>query len=283
MRRNRSAKFSWTGKRVLITGGSSGIGKQIAADLLRLGASVGIVADGKDRLQAAEMELRQIAPYVWSHRCDIANLGEVRAMTAAYRERFGAPDVLINNAGYAVYYAFEQMSSEEIYRLFQVNLVGAAFVTREFLPDMIRAGGGHIVMMASIAGRIPMTPCGVYSASKHGLVALSELVQIETRRSNIAVHVICPGRVETDFFSHQSFRRRRHRPESTRTIPIDAVSKAVITAVRRNTFLTYVPRHYGILAWFAATAPTVFKPFWHRLMTSRVESVLSGPDDRTAE
>jgi short-subunit dehydrogenase len=280
---NRSAKFHWTGQRVLITGGSSGIGKQIAADLLRLGATVGIVAEDDNRLQAAEAALKQISPQVWSHRCDVANLSDVRAMTGAYRERFGAPNVLINNAGYAVYYAFEQMSSEEIYRLFQVNLVGAAFVTREFLPDMIRAGGGHIVMMASIAGRIPMTPCSVYSASKHGLVALSELVQIETRRSSIAVHVICPGRVETDFFAHESFRRRPPRPESTRTIPIDAVSQAVIRAVRRNRFLTYVPWRYGILAWFAAAVPPLFKPFWHRLMTSRVESILSGSEDHAAE
>ena len=111
--------------------------------------------------------------------------------------------------GYAVYYTFEQMPPEEIHRLFDVNLVGAALVTREFLPDMIRAGGGDVVMVASIAGRIPMTPCGVYSASKHGLVALAELLQIETARFNIRVHVVCPGRVETDFFSHESFQAAR--------------------------------------------------------------------------
>ena len=124
-------------------------------------------------------------PDVWSYACDIAVLDEVRAMARAYRERFDAPEVLINNAGYAVYYTFEQMPSEEIHRLFDVNLIGAALVTRELLPDMIRTGGGRVVMMASIAGRIPMTPCGVYSASKHGLVALAELLQVETARFNI--------------------------------------------------------------------------------------------------
>ena len=101
-----------------------------------------------------------------------------------------------------------RLPSEEIQRLFQVNLVGAALVTREFLPDMIRAGGGDVVMIASIAGRIPMTPCGVYSASKHGLVALAELLRVEVARFNVRVHVVCPGRVETDFFSHESFRQR---------------------------------------------------------------------------
>jgi short-subunit dehydrogenase len=127
-------------------------------------------------------------------------------MAQAYRDRFDAPEVLINNAGYAVYYTFDHMPSEEINRLIDVNLVGAALVTREFLTSMIGAGGGRIVMMASIAGRIPITPCSVYGASKHALVALADLLRIETSRFNMKVHVVCPGRVETDFFSHHSFK-----------------------------------------------------------------------------
>jgi short-subunit dehydrogenase len=258
---------------VLITGGSSGIGKHLAEDLLRRGAHVGIVAHDVDKLGSAESALKQVSPEVWSHACDVAVLDDVRAMARAYRERFDAPDVLVNNAGYAVYYTFESMRSEEIHRLFEVNLVGAALVTREFLPDMIRAGGGHIVMMASIAGRIPMTPCSVYSASKHGLVALAELLQVETSRFNLQVHVVCPGRVETDFFSHESFKARAHRPETARTIPIESVSRGVIDAVERGRFMTNIPRSYGLLVWLAGALPLVFKPLWHRLMASRVESV----------
>lgn len=265
--------FRWAGRRVLITGGSSGIGKQVAADLLRKGAHVGIVADDPDKLDKAASELQQISSNVWSRACDVAVLDDVRAMARDYRQSVDAPDVLINNAGYAVYYTFEQTPAEEIQRLFQVNLVGAALVTREFLPDMIRAGGGHVVMMASIAGRIPMTPCGVYSASKHGLVALAEILKIETARFNVNVHVVCPGRVETDFFAHESFQTRAHRPESARTIPIELVSHAVTAAVARNRFMTYVPWYYGLLAWLAAAAPWVFKPLWHRLMSSRVEDL----------
>ena len=63
--------------------------------------------------------------------------------------------------------------------------------------------------------------------------------------------MVCPGRVETDFFSHESFKARAHRPETTRTIPIEAVSQAVIEAVERNRFMTYVPRYYGFLVWLA--------------------------------
>jgi short-subunit dehydrogenase len=269
--------FRWSGRRVLITGGSSGIGKHLAGDLLRKGASVGIVADDPVKLSRAETELRHISSDVWAHACDVAVLDDVRSMAADYRRKFEAPDVLINNAGYAVYYTFEQTPSDQIQHLFQVNLVGAAIVTREFLPDMIRAGGGHIVMMASIAGRIPMTPCGVYSASKHGLVALAELLAIETARFNVKLHVVCPGRVETDFFAHESFQARAHRPETTRTIPVEAVSRAVMGAVDRDHFMTYVPWYYGMLPWLAAAAPGLVKPFWHRLMRSRIDDVYAAP------
>jgi short-subunit dehydrogenase len=265
-------QFNWAGRRTLITGGSSGIGKHLASELLLRGARVGIVSNDADKLRAAEAELKQLSPDVWSHPCDVSVLDDVQEMARAYRDRFDAPDVLVNNAGYAVYQTFEQTRPEEIHRLFDVNLAGAALVTREFLPGMIRAGGGHIVMMASIAGRIPMTPCGVYSASKHGLVALAELLQIEIARFHVRIHVVCPGRVETDFFSHESFKVRAHRPESTRTIPIESVTRAVIDAVSGNRFMTYVPRYYGLLAWFAAAMPLLFRPLWHRLMASRVES-----------
>ncbi len=77
-------------------------------------------------------------------------------MTRSVREKWQALDVLVNNAGYAVYpRTFEQLSAEEIHRLVDVNFVGAALVTRELLPDLIRADGGRVVMIASIAGRIP--------------------------------------------------------------------------------------------------------------------------------
>lgn len=265
----------WANRRVLITGGSSGIGKQVASDLLRAGAEVGIVADNPARLSAAAAELREIFPGVWSHVCDVARLDDVRQMARAYEQRFGAPEVLINNAGYAVYRTFEQMSSEEIRRLVDVNLSGAAVVTRELLPAMIRAGGGHVVMIASIAGRVPMTPCGVYSASKHGMVALAELLRVEAARFNVRIHIVCPGRVETPFFEHESFQRRAHRPESERTIPIETVSRAILDAVTADRRMTYVPRYYGPLVWLAQAMPLLFRPLWRRLMTSRVEALYS--------
>jgi short-subunit dehydrogenase len=91
----------------------------------------------------------------------------------------------------------------------------------------------------------------------------------------VQVHVICPGRVETEFFAHESFTRRTHRAETTRTIPIAAVSRAVLDAINRRRFMTYVPRHYAVLAWMAVALRPLFWLFWRRLLTARVESFYS--------
>jgi short-subunit dehydrogenase len=116
----------------------------------------------------------------------------------------------------------------------------------------------------------------MYSAAKHGLVAFAELLAVETARFNVRVHVVCPGRVETDFFAHESFKTRTLRAESTHTIPIEAVSRAVIEGIGRGRFMTYVPRHYALLSWVAGALPLVFRPLWHRLLAARVESVYAG-------
>jgi short-subunit dehydrogenase len=172
-----------------------------------------------------------------------------------------------------VYQAFEEMDLEEIARLIQVNFAGACFVTRAFLPSMAEAGRGHVVMMASIAGRLAMTPCGIYSAAKHGMVAFAETLRAEVSRHGIGVHVICPGRVETDFFQHQTFVQRAPRPEAQRAIPVESVARATIDAVGHDRFLTYRPRVYGLIVWLAQTMPLLSRPLLQRLMRARVASL----------
>ncbi len=264
---------AFSGKHVFITGGSSGIGRRLAADLLERGAHVSIASDRADRLEQARRELAAIAPRVEAFACDIAELAQIKRAAAAYLDRFGAPDILVNNAGYAVYRTIEEMESEEIDRLLRVNLNGACLVTREFLPSMIAAGRGNVVLIASIAGRVTMTPCGPYSVAKHGLVAFGEILRAELDRFRVNVHVVCPGRVETDFFSHESFRSRAPRRETEWTIPIERVSEAVIDAIGRNRFLTYVPGSYGPLVWLTRALPFISQPLIRRIMRARVASV----------
>ena len=259
-------------KKVLITGGSSGIGKRLAADLLRAGANVIVVADEPGRLRDAVKELSAISPLVTGVACDVGDRDRVRAMRDQVLEWYGCPDILINSAGFATYKTFAAMEIEEIERLVNVNLVGAMRCTRAFLPHMIERRSGAIVNMASIAGRLVMTPNGTYSAAKHGLVAWSETLRYELAGSGIQVNVICPGRVETPFFDHESFRTRGPRVEARYTITVEDVSRATRRAISRNRFITYMPRVLGLLVWLTNALPFVVKPLYGMLLTSRIRS-----------
>jgi short-subunit dehydrogenase len=260
-------------EKVLITGGSSGIGKQLAADYLKRGAHVTIVSNDAAKLRSARAELSGISSSICALECDVAVLAEVRRMAVEYLRRFGPPDVLVSNAGFAVYRLFQEMTGEEIERLLAVNLLGGCLITREFLPAMAMAGRGHLVVMASIAGRLVMTPCGVYSAAKHGLVAWAHTLKLELQGTGVRVHVICPGRVETDFFAHESFVQRERRAETHFTSPVETVARATMTAIEKNRFMTYVPRSFSLLVWLAHSFPFPIRVLLDRLMEARVRSL----------
>ena len=192
-----------------------------------------------------------------------------------YRARFDAPEVLINNAGYTIYETFG-IPLEEIRRLFDVNLTGAALVTREFLPDMIPSrwrGHRH--------DRIDRRPC----SDKAPVWRLLGVEAWHGGAGGVAAgrdgtfQRACAGGVSWSrrhqFFLLATFRRRARRPESTRTVQIGKriISRSIVRAIARNRFLTYVPGYYALIPWLAAALPIVFRPIWHRLLTSRVESV----------
>jgi uncharacterized protein len=260
------------GSTVLITGGSSGIGKQLALDMARQGARVAIVALDERRLHEAEAELRGVTAEVFAVPGDVTRQDDVDRLAVAVRERLGEVDVLVNNAGFAVYRTFEETDIEELCRLADVNLIGAIRCTRAFLPGMVARRRGHIVNMSSLAGRIPITPNAVYGASKHGLVALSDALRYELHDMNVRVHVICPGRVETPFFDHETFRTRTPRAETRYTVTVEQISRATLRAIETGRFMTYVPWTLGVVAWSVNALPWLTRPLLGRLMVARVRS-----------
>ena len=260
-------------KLILITGGSSGIGKHLAADMLRSGATVIVVGERADRLDKAIEELSAISPKVFGQRCDVGTCDDILRMRDQVLQTHGCPDVLINNAGFATYRTFEETEPKEIERLVSVNLLGAMRCTQAFLPQMIARGSGAIVNMASIAGRLIITPNATYGAAKHALVAWSEALRYELARFNIQVNVICPGRVETPFFDHETFQNRVPRAETRFTITLEDISRATRRAIANNQFMTYVPRTLGFLVWLTNAVPFLVKPIYGRLIRARIKSI----------
>jgi short-subunit dehydrogenase len=272
-RRSEEALRAYYANRlVAITGGSSGIGFAIAERIVRLGARVVLVADGQERLAAAVRELGERSVRVSSIVCDVGDSVEVRRAVAELRSEHGVPDVLINNAGFAVYRTFQQSDSVEIERLVRVNFAGHILFAKEVLDGMIERRSGHIVNIASVAGLFTLTPNAVYCASKSGIVAWTRALRVELGRYGVGVSVVCPGRVETPFFDHESFRRRKARRETRLTTTVPTVVESVLDAIHRNREIVIVPRYWS---WFARAL--VLVPFGlrahHALLRRRVDDL----------
>jgi short-subunit dehydrogenase len=258
---------------VLITGGSSGIGKQLAADMIAAGDTVAIVAHQEPQLRAAERELAQIGPHVRAILCDVRRDEDVKRAVDGMLAEFGRIDVLVNNAGYAVYRAFEQSSTDEVLDIIDVNLSGSVRFIKACLPSMIAQKAGQIVNIASIAGKMILTPNAAYGGAKHGIVALSEALDYELEQFGIGVTVICPGRVETSFFDHETFQKRAHRKETQLTTSVEKVSQTIIDAINRRKRLVFVPSYWRYVAAAHSSLAWVFKPAYRVLMRQRMRSL----------
>ncbi len=258
------------GKRVVITGGSSGIGKAIAVRLLTSANTVTIVGHDARNVDAAVTELRGASAPVTGLVADIGDPSAVKRL-ANDLLRDGAPDVLLNNAGFGVYRTFEASSADEIDRLLAVNLTGHVQLTKLLLAPMIARRSGAIGFMASIAGRLPITPNATYCAAKHGMMGMAAALRHELRRFEISVTAICPGRVETPFFSDPTFAERTRGPETRTSVAVGVVAKATIRALERGRAVCYIPRTLGLAAWLYETAPFVMNPLFDRILEKRIE------------
>ena len=263
----------FAGKLVVVTGGTSGIGFALAEELLRRGAKVAVLSDKPESVSAALEKLRAGGRPVDGYVCDIGLPHSVTETCARITATHGTPDVLINNAGYAIYRTFEQEEIDEVERLMNVNFGGAVRVTKAFLDGMVKRRSGHIVNVASIAAALPLTPCAMYGAAKHGMLGWSRCIAPELARFDIDITVVLPGRVKTNFFDHETFQRRLHRKETEMTVPMETVVNATLDAMLRRRSTVYVPWHYGLLAWaYNSLGPLVRRPF-DRLLRSRIDDL----------
>ncbi len=180
--------------RVLITGGSKGIGRALAASLIERGSRVAVTARHADRLEAAAKELGALAiPGDVSREEDAT-----RAVDRTVKE-FGGLDLLVNNAAGAVYAPLTEMDPERFRQVLEVNVTGAMLVTRAAAPHFIRQESGNIVNVSSTAGYKGYPGGSAYVASKFALRGLTECWRAELRPHNVRVMLVSPSEVQTNF------------------------------------------------------------------------------------
>lgn len=208
----RQRDFDWQGKRVVVVGGSRGLGLVIARQLAGAGARLALTARTADTLERAAEELRQYGVEVIAAPCDIGKREQVDQFMDQVLAEFGGVDVLINVAGIITVGPVEAMTPEDFYEAMQTNCWGALHTTLAVLPSMRAAGWGRIVNVASIGGKRAVPHMLPYAASKFALVGLSNGLRAELKQENIFVTTACPSLMRTGSPRHAIF-KGKHREE----------------------------------------------------------------------
>lgn len=192
----------------VVTGASSGIGWATAVAFARRGSTVVAAARRKDRLDELVAGIEARGGSAVAVPCDVAERSQVSALAERVLGEFGRCDVLVNNAGISQRGPFADIALDQIERVVRVNYLGVLYGTKAFLPAMLDAGRGHVVNVASLAGRFATPGSGVYSSTKHAVVAFSESLHYELHGTGILVTAVNPGFVETEGFPHRGAERR---------------------------------------------------------------------------
>jgi len=192
------------GKVALVTGASRGIGLAIARTLGRMGAKLALCARDPARLAAATAEFERAGIPAHAIPTDVTRSADLRSLVQKTEESLGPIEILVNNAGIGYFAPVQEAAEANWDAVLDTNLKAVFLLSRLVAPGMIERRGGHIVNIASLAGKNAFAGGGIYCASKWGLLGLTQCMAEDLRAYGIRVCAICPGSVATDFSPHSA-------------------------------------------------------------------------------
>jgi NAD(P)-dependent dehydrogenase (short-subunit alcohol dehydrogenase family) len=249
------------GKRCLVTGAASGIGRATAIALAARDAELYLTDVQVEKLQGVAEEIGAGGGKVAQAKAiDLADHDAVVAMAADIHAAHGSMDVVLNIAGISTWGTIERLEHRHWQRLIDVNLMGPISVLECYVPPMIEAGrGGHIVNVSSAAGLFGLPWHAAYSASKFGLRGVSEVLRFDLRRHGIGVSLVCPGAVKTPLVETvEIVGADRERPEVRKMVTRferrakspEQVAGRIISAIEKNRYLVFTSADIRIGYWF---------------------------------
>ena len=258
-------------KVVLITGASSGIGKESAIEFAKLGANIILVSRSMDKLEQVANELKKFNVITLICQCDVSDKNQVKEMSKIVLEKFNLVDVLVNNAGFAIYGSVSELSINEIESQMETNYFGMIYCIKNFLPSMLEKKSGHIVNVASVAASFGLPGISSYCASKFAMLGFSEGLKHELKNSGVGITVVSPIMVRTNFFEHPSFQKMpKFSPTS---LSSKTVAKAILKASNSTRLEIIVPSVARIAVWMKNTFPYLINPVLGKAFKKQLDSM----------
>jgi short-subunit dehydrogenase len=225
------------GKKALVSGAASGIGRAIALRLAQEGAQLFLVDIDQSGMAETAAEARRAGVEVITRRCDMSQPQDVSSTVAEVLSRWNGVDILVNNAGITYYGKTERMAADHWDKLLRVNLLSHVQFTRELLPSLLARPEAHVLNVCSVLGLVGMPKVVAYCTSKFGLVGFTESLRNEFGRQGLGVTALCPGFVRTNLFTSAPLEKdvEEHKtpPRIVTTTP-ERVANAAVKAIRRN-------------------------------------------------
>ncbi len=222
------------GRTALVTGASGGLGTHIARRLAREGMNVAVSGRREDALEAVAAELGKLGAKSVAVAADLSDLSATDRLVDSVEAALGPIDLLINNAGLEAIGAFTSYTREELTSMVDVNLTAPLLLTHRLTPGMLQRGRGHVVFIASVAGKIGPAYNEPYAATKAGLVGLTQSLRAEYLQAPVGFSVVCPGFIAGDGMYARMVEAGHSSNRMMGETTVEKICDAVIRAIRED-------------------------------------------------
>jgi uncharacterized protein len=258
------------GKNIVITGASGGIGAEIAKICAGQGANLVLLARRLDKLQLLQKDLQQqYQVQVDIVQLDVSNTDRVKEVFTNIFETIGQVDILVNNAGFGVFREAHEATIDEIKGMFNVNVIGLMACTSMVLPKMRERCFGHIINIASQAGKIATPKSSVYSATKHAVLGYTNSLRMELADSNVYVTSVNPGPIATNFFTIADEKGTYVKNIQKFMLQPEYVAQKVVAAMLTKTREINLPRWMNMGSVIYVLFPRLFERVGRRAFNKK--------------
>lgn len=269
------------GRVAVVTGAGSGIGREVSFELARLGASVALVDMSEQGLNETVELISKVSGRCSTHVTDIGVPEQVYALPESVRRALGQASILVNNAGIMLRSApFDEVAVPELERILAVNLLGAVYCTKAFLPQLLDAERASVANVSSLGGLVGFMYQVPYAATKFGLRGFSEALRMDLMDTNIHVFPVYPGAIRTNIvanspsYSEAEKKAAQQQVESMRQIPASVVAQKIVKGIAQNKSRVLIGRETFAMDLIVRLFPgayskLLFKPVKKMLEASR--------------